>query len=492
MIEEIAERAYNGEPMPAGMEGGLDAQVIYDPPNLTYPFGAYICVVDIDPDTAQVTIRRLVAVDDCGVRINPMVVEGQIHGGLAEGVGIALMELISFDSEGNCLNSSFMDYLIPTALETPTSSSARRSRRAASPARRQGRRRVAERRISAGDRQRGDRRAARDPRGRPHRHAVYPGPGVGGDAGAPGHRNDHPGAVAAAAELAARPFVIATVVRVQRPTSVEAGSVAIVLADGTVEGFVGGVRTACARTRWWRFATSSRCCESSRPRPRVRARGGGGVERGRRRHGRQPLPVGRDDRGLPRPAPPAPRIVVIGDTPIMGALARIGGELGWRWSPPTAATPSRRPATSRSSSPRTGATSSTRCGGRSRRTFPTSASSPARSAARGSSPSCARPAFARSCWSGSRCRLIPIGSHAPARSPSRSSPGSSRCGAEPRAALRALAAQTAGVAVDPICGMTVAAVESSPSVERDGETVYFCSEGCKAEFEAREHASVAH
>ena len=79
------------------MEGGLDAQVIYDPPNLTYPFGAYICVVDIDPDTAQVTIRRL-AVDDCGVRINPMVVEGQIHGGLAEGVGIALMELISFDS----------------------------------------------------------------------------------------------------------------------------------------------------------------------------------------------------------------------------------------------------------------------------------------------------------------------------------------------------------------------------------------------------------
>ncbi len=101
------------------MEGGLDAQVIYDPPNLTYPYGAYIAVVDIDPDTAQVTVRRFIAVDDCGVRINPMVVEGQIHGGLAEGVGIALMELISFDEEGNCLNSSFMDYLIPTALECP-------------------------------------------------------------------------------------------------------------------------------------------------------------------------------------------------------------------------------------------------------------------------------------------------------------------------------------------------------------------------------------
>ena len=119
MIEEIAERAYSGEAMPEGMEGGLDAQVIYDPPNLTYPYGAYIAVVDIDPDTAQVTVRRFIAVDDCGVRINPMVVDGQIHGGLAEGIGIALMELISFDEEGNCLNSSFMDYLIPTALECP-------------------------------------------------------------------------------------------------------------------------------------------------------------------------------------------------------------------------------------------------------------------------------------------------------------------------------------------------------------------------------------
>jgi carbon-monoxide dehydrogenase large subunit len=80
---------------------------------------AYIAVVDIDPDTGHVTVRRFIAVDDCGVRINPMVVDGQIHGGLAEGVGIALMEVLTFDEEGNCLNSSFMDYLIPTALECP-------------------------------------------------------------------------------------------------------------------------------------------------------------------------------------------------------------------------------------------------------------------------------------------------------------------------------------------------------------------------------------
>src|SRR5205085_1525141 len=90
-----------------------------DKPNMTYPYRAYIAVVASDPDTAQVTVRRVIAVDDCGVRINPMIVDGQIHGGLAEGVGIALMELISFDEEGNCLNSSFMDYLIPTALECP-------------------------------------------------------------------------------------------------------------------------------------------------------------------------------------------------------------------------------------------------------------------------------------------------------------------------------------------------------------------------------------
>ena len=119
LIEDIALRAYSGDAMPEGMEGGLDAQVIYDPPNLTYPCGAYIAVVDVDPDTAAVTVRRFIAVDDCGVRINPMIVDGQIHGGLAEGIGIALMEVITFDEEGNCLNGSFMDYLIPTALECP-------------------------------------------------------------------------------------------------------------------------------------------------------------------------------------------------------------------------------------------------------------------------------------------------------------------------------------------------------------------------------------
>ena len=92
----------------------------YNPPNLTHPFGAYICVTDVDPGTGQVQIRRFIAVDDCGVRINPMIVEGQVHGGLADGVGMALMQVIAFDAEGNCLGGSFMDYLLPTTMECPS------------------------------------------------------------------------------------------------------------------------------------------------------------------------------------------------------------------------------------------------------------------------------------------------------------------------------------------------------------------------------------
>jgi carbon-monoxide dehydrogenase large subunit len=118
-IQEIAMAARGSIALPEGVEGGLDAETVYDPPNLTFPFGAYICVVDIDPGTAKVTVRRFIAVDDCGTRINPMIIEGQVHGGLTDGVGIALMEQIAFDEEGNCLGGSLMDYLIPTAVEVP-------------------------------------------------------------------------------------------------------------------------------------------------------------------------------------------------------------------------------------------------------------------------------------------------------------------------------------------------------------------------------------
>ena len=118
-MAEIAMGAHGTVALPEGIDGNLDAEVTYDPPNLTFPFGAYICVVDIDPGTGHVKVRRFIAVDDCGTRINPMIIEGQIHGGLTDGVGMALMEIIEFDAEGNCLGGSFMDYLIPTAMEVP-------------------------------------------------------------------------------------------------------------------------------------------------------------------------------------------------------------------------------------------------------------------------------------------------------------------------------------------------------------------------------------
>ncbi|HTO88304.1 MAG TPA: aerobic carbon-monoxide dehydrogenase large subunit [Thermoanaerobaculia bacterium] len=116
-IQEIAFAAYTNHPQ--GMEAGLEAVDYYDPPNLTFPFGSYICVVDIDRGTGEVKIRRFVAVDDCGNIINPMIVDGQIHGGLTMGMAPALYEEISYDESGNVQGGSFMDYLLPTAMETP-------------------------------------------------------------------------------------------------------------------------------------------------------------------------------------------------------------------------------------------------------------------------------------------------------------------------------------------------------------------------------------
>jgi carbon-monoxide dehydrogenase large subunit len=116
-IQEVAFAAYTN--LPEGMEPGLEGVTYYDPPNMTFPFGTYLVVVDLDKGTGQVKTRRMVAVDDCGVRINPMIVEGQICGGLTEGWGIAFTELITFDSDGNCIGTNFMDYLLPTAWETP-------------------------------------------------------------------------------------------------------------------------------------------------------------------------------------------------------------------------------------------------------------------------------------------------------------------------------------------------------------------------------------
>jgi carbon-monoxide dehydrogenase large subunit len=116
-IQDCAFAAYTNHPQ--GMEAGLEAVSYYDPPNLTYPFGSYICVVDIDSGTGEVKVRRFVAIDDCGNIINPMIVQGQVHGGLTMGLAPALYEEISYDENGNVQGGSFIDYLLPTAMETP-------------------------------------------------------------------------------------------------------------------------------------------------------------------------------------------------------------------------------------------------------------------------------------------------------------------------------------------------------------------------------------
>jgi carbon-monoxide dehydrogenase large subunit len=117
-IQEIVFASYTD--IPDGMEAGLEGVHYYDPPNMTYPFGTYAVMVEVDRGTGQWKVLRMVAVDDCGVRINPMIVEGQIMGGLTEGFAIAAMELITFDEDGNCVGANFMDYLLPTSWETPS------------------------------------------------------------------------------------------------------------------------------------------------------------------------------------------------------------------------------------------------------------------------------------------------------------------------------------------------------------------------------------
>jgi aerobic carbon-monoxide dehydrogenase large subunit len=117
---EIAFAAWMVTGLPPGMEGGLEATTFYDPPNCTFPFGTHICTVEVDPDTGRVTILRYVAVDDVGPVINPMIVDGQLHGGIAQGIGQALYEGAVYGDDGQLLTGSMMDYCVPKAADMPT------------------------------------------------------------------------------------------------------------------------------------------------------------------------------------------------------------------------------------------------------------------------------------------------------------------------------------------------------------------------------------
>ncbi len=302
-----------------------------------------------------------------------------------------------------------------------------------------------------------------------------------------------------AQELAAarEPFVTATVVRVQHPTSVEAGSVALVLADGTIEGFVGGV---CAEHSVRAYSMLALRDDRSVLLKIVPDPDGEAAEQGTELASEDgivtvanPCLSGGTIEVFLEPAPPAPRVVVVGDTPIARALARIGPELGLE----IVATDGE------DEQPAEGDLALiVAAHGRNELEVLERALAVevpyvglVASEKRGSG------VIAELRDAGvAEDRLdrievpagVPIGSHAPGEVAvsvlARVVEVRRRHGEGPP---QAAVTDTPGVAVDPICGMTVAAVDTTLSVERDGATVYFCGEGCKAEFEAREHASVA-
>jgi carbon-monoxide dehydrogenase large subunit len=118
-LADIAGVAHVAADLPDGAEPGLEAEVFYDPSNFVFPFGTHACIVEVDAQTGKVSILRWVAVDDCGVAVNPMLVEGQVHGGITHAIGQALYEQIVYSPEGQLTSGTFVDYTLPTASDVP-------------------------------------------------------------------------------------------------------------------------------------------------------------------------------------------------------------------------------------------------------------------------------------------------------------------------------------------------------------------------------------
>jgi carbon-monoxide dehydrogenase large subunit len=118
-IQDIALMANVAWNMPAGVEAGLEASMFYDPPNFTYPFGSHLAMVEVDPETGHIDVKRYVALDDCGPQINPVIVEGQVHGGVVQGLGQALWEEAVYDENGQLVTGSMLDYALPRAEWLP-------------------------------------------------------------------------------------------------------------------------------------------------------------------------------------------------------------------------------------------------------------------------------------------------------------------------------------------------------------------------------------
>jgi carbon-monoxide dehydrogenase large subunit len=119
-VAELAFAAWTAHDLPEGVEPGLEATAVYDPPNFSWPGGAHIAVVEVDTETGDVRLLRHIAVDDVGTVVNPQIVDGQVHGGIAQGVGQALYEEAVYDENGTLLTASLASYMLPTAAELPT------------------------------------------------------------------------------------------------------------------------------------------------------------------------------------------------------------------------------------------------------------------------------------------------------------------------------------------------------------------------------------
>ncbi len=119
-LAAIAFEAFTAHNLPDGLEPNLEANVTYDPPNFSWPFGTHMCVVEVDTETGGVNVLKYVAVDDCGVQVNPLIVDGQVHGGVIQGLAQALFEEAVYDSDGNLKTSTLAEYLVPAASDVPS------------------------------------------------------------------------------------------------------------------------------------------------------------------------------------------------------------------------------------------------------------------------------------------------------------------------------------------------------------------------------------
>jgi len=119
-IQEVALATFAAHNLPDGVEPSLDSDATYDPDNFSFPHGTHLCAAEVDTETGMVTIRSYVAVDDIGKVVNPLIVDGQVHGGIAQGIGQALYEEAVYDDAGNLLTTTLADYLVPSAADLPS------------------------------------------------------------------------------------------------------------------------------------------------------------------------------------------------------------------------------------------------------------------------------------------------------------------------------------------------------------------------------------